>query len=165
MDWIVLAQVKEEKRRIDQKRLSSCGLNSLRTLLVHVAARSFLSKNWGSLYTPLLESSSLPRGFLVSRFRTLTEPLLISPPPRNTPTTVTMASYMTGSEAYSRENHVPTGSGATPQSAWADKYRGVSLSPIDRNPRLAIDVRRQRWKTSTHPQPYQSRQMIRSPPL
>lgn len=41
-----------------------------------------------------------------------------------------MASYMTGSEAFSRENHVPSGSGATPQTAWADKYRGVRLDPL-----------------------------------
>jgi len=37
-----------------------------------------------------------------------------------------MTSYMTGSEAYTRENATSAGSGAAPQAAWADKYRGVS---------------------------------------
>lgn len=42
-----------------------------------------------------------------------------------------MASYMTGSEAFARESQVPAGSGAAPQAAWADKYRGVSPSLVD----------------------------------
>lgn len=37
-----------------------------------------------------------------------------------------MTSYMTGSEAFSRENATSAASGAAPQAAWADKYRGVS---------------------------------------
>lgn len=37
-----------------------------------------------------------------------------------------MTSYMTGSEALARENATSAGSDAVPQTAWADKYRGVS---------------------------------------
>lgn len=37
-----------------------------------------------------------------------------------------MTSYMTGSEAFTREHQQMD---SAPQAAWADKYRGVSLYP------------------------------------
>ncbi|KAJ6031177.1 hypothetical protein N7540_001909 [Penicillium herquei] len=46
-----------------------------------------------------------------------------------------MASYMTGSEAYSREAQQ---SAFTPPSAWADKYRGANVEDLD--PPLALSV-------------------------
>ncbi|KAJ5459736.1 uncharacterized protein N7458_001288 [Penicillium daleae] len=47
-----------------------------------------------------------------------------------------MASYQTGSEAYTRENQ--TSAPAAPQAAWADKYRGATVEDLD--PPLALSV-------------------------
>lgn len=106
--------------------------------------------------------------WLLPRFRTIPgaphyEPSTSS----HTPATATMASYMTGSEAFNRENHVPSGSSGTPQSAWSNKYRGVSPRPIDqsRSSRLTTNFRRQRSRISTLLRPCQSHQTTQSPPL
>ncbi|GLI76921.1 hypothetical protein PoHVEF18_005199 [Penicillium ochrochloron] len=47
-----------------------------------------------------------------------------------------MASYQTGSEAYTRQNQ--TSAPAAPQAAWADKYRGATVEDLD--PPLALSV-------------------------
>ena len=48
------------------------------------------------------------------------------------PSTPTMASYLTASEAFAREKLAPASDASTPQSAWANKYRGVRPSPTPR---------------------------------
>lgn len=160
----VLARVKEEKRRIRSKRLSSCEFTCQRALLVPVRSLLLRIDHHCILHclascfsTWWLRSAPLPRLYRAP---------LHQPSTQYTPATATMASYMTGSEAFSRENHVSAGSGATPQTAWADKYRGVSPSPIDHvpNSRLTIDPRRQLSKTSILPQPSQSPRVTQSPP-
>ncbi|KAJ5233512.1 uncharacterized protein N7469_005278 [Penicillium citrinum] len=45
-----------------------------------------------------------------------------------------MASYLSGSEAYNRENDVSAHANAAQQSPWANKYRGVSHSRRSRSP-------------------------------
>ncbi|KAJ5917792.1 hypothetical protein N7454_010167 [Penicillium verhagenii] len=46
-----------------------------------------------------------------------------------------MASYMTGSEAFTRENQQAV---SEPQAAWADKYRGATIEDLD--PPQALSV-------------------------
>ncbi|KAJ5769342.1 hypothetical protein N7520_003901 [Penicillium odoratum] len=46
-----------------------------------------------------------------------------------------MASYMTGSEAFTRENQQTV---SAPQAAWADKYRGATIEDLD--PPQALSV-------------------------
>ncbi|OGE54464.1 hypothetical protein PENARI_c006G06030 [Penicillium arizonense] len=49
-----------------------------------------------------------------------------------------MASYLTGSEAFTRENLPTETSNAGPQAAWADKYRGATIEDLDPPPALSI---------------------------
>lgn len=90
----------------------------------------------------------------LSRHRHLTPHCPSLPTPSyHSETTATMASYMTGSEAYTRESQ-PSVNSSAPQTAWADKYRGVSpVSPTPPNPThyLAIigNCRRPRPSTSS----------------
>ncbi|KAJ6112085.1 hypothetical protein N7523_008146 [Penicillium sp. IBT 18751x] len=49
-----------------------------------------------------------------------------------------MTSYMTGSDAYARENATSSGSDAAPQTAWADKYRGATIEDLDPPPALSV---------------------------
>ncbi|KAJ5692568.1 Cystathionine beta-synthase core [Penicillium macrosclerotiorum] len=47
-----------------------------------------------------------------------------------------MASYLAGSEAFTRESQ--TSAPAVPQAAWADKYRGATVEDLDPPPALSV---------------------------
>lgn len=67
-----------------------------------------------------------------------------------------MASYLTGSEAFTREKQA-TSDTNTSTAAWADKYRGVRLSQYNHPPNPKTNIQhRQQLKTSTLPRRFQS---------
>ncbi|BDD63581.1 hypothetical protein MPDQ_004236 [Monascus purpureus] len=49
-----------------------------------------------------------------------------------------MASYSTGSEAYSREKAPNDAAGATSHNSWANKYRGATIEDLDPPPALSV---------------------------
>ncbi|PLB38377.1 putative cystathionine beta-synthase (beta-thionase) [Aspergillus candidus] len=49
-----------------------------------------------------------------------------------------MASYLTASEAFAREKLTPASNASTPQSAWANKYRGATIEDLDPPPALSV---------------------------
>ncbi|OQE29862.1 hypothetical protein PENSTE_c002G03829 [Penicillium steckii] len=49
-----------------------------------------------------------------------------------------MASYLSGSEAYTRENDVSAHANAAQQSPWANKYRGATVEDLDPPPALSV---------------------------
>ncbi|CAL5866174.1 uncharacterized protein PFLUO_LOCUS381 [Penicillium psychrofluorescens] len=49
-----------------------------------------------------------------------------------------MASYMSASEAYTREKQASDQSNPTPQTTWADKYRGATIQDLDPPPALSV---------------------------
>ncbi|KAJ5111348.1 hypothetical protein N7532_001883 [Penicillium argentinense] len=49
-----------------------------------------------------------------------------------------MASYLTGSEAFTRENQTSAHTNAAQQTPWADKYRGATVEDLDPPPALSV---------------------------
>ncbi|KAB8229207.1 hypothetical protein ETB97_006558 [Aspergillus alliaceus] len=49
-----------------------------------------------------------------------------------------MASYLAGSEAFTREKFVPNVDKSISQSVWADKYRGATVEDLDPPPALSV---------------------------
>ncbi|KAF7594469.1 hypothetical protein BBP40_009102 [Aspergillus hancockii] len=49
-----------------------------------------------------------------------------------------MASYLTASEAFTREKLAPNTDKSTSQSSWADKYRGATVEDLDPPPAMSV---------------------------
>lgn len=75
-----------------------------------------------------------------------------------------MASYLTGSEAFTREKEATSDISTSSTAAWADKYRGVRLSRYNHPMDLEANKQhRQQLKTSTLPRRSQSPPMTPFP--